>query len=160
MATDLKTGKEVWLREGSLIEVVRASISLPGIFTPCGRNGQWLVDGGLMNPVPASLCRAMGADFLKQVQLNGRLKLFGQIFQEQPDRSPTLFDVLATSVNIMQDRITQQRLLEDPPEIVIRPRLSDIGLMEFNRAAEAIEEGKREMDMNLPALRELMVTAE
>ena len=100
------------------------------------------------------------ADFLKQVQLDGRLKLFGQIFQEQPDRSPTLFDVLATSVNIMQDRITQQRLLEDPPEIVIRPRLSDIGLMEFNRAAEAIEEGKREMDMNLPALRELMVTAE
>ena len=201
VATDLKTGREVWLREGSLIEVVRASISLPGIFTPCGRNGQWLVDGGLVNPVPTSLCRAMGADivvavdlnsdimgkkriqrmaappegegkgvslpeqgrwadFLKQVQLNGKLKLFGQMFQEQPDRSPTLFDVLATSVNIMQDKINQQRLLEDPPDLVIRPKLSDIGLMEFNRAAEAIDEGKREMDMNIPALRELMVNAE
>ncbi|MHB8090989.1 MAG: patatin-like phospholipase family protein [Syntrophales bacterium] len=201
VATDLKTGREVWLREGSLIDVVRASISLPGIFTPCGRNGQWLVDGGLVNPVPTSLCRAMGADivvavdlnsdimgkkriqrmaappegegkgvslseqgrwadFLKQVQLNGKLKLFGQMFQEQPDRSPTLFDVLATSVNIMQDKINQQRLLEDPPDLVIRPKLSDIGLMEFNRAAETIDEGKREMDMNIPALRELMVNAE
>jgi NTE family protein len=52
VATDLKTGKEVWIREGSLIDAVRASISLPGIFTPCARNGQWLVDGGLVNPVP------------------------------------------------------------------------------------------------------------
>ena len=201
VATDLKTGKEVWLREGSLIEVVRASISLPGIFTPCGRNGQWLVDGGLVNPVPTSLCRAMGADivvavdlnsdimgkkriqrmaappagegnggalpeqgrwadFLKQVQLNGKLKLFGQMFQEQPDRSPTLFDVLATSVNIMQDKINQQRLLENPPDLVIRPKLSGIGLMEFNRAAEAIDEGRREMDMNLPALRDLILTVQ
>ncbi|MBW6485405.1 MAG: patatin-like phospholipase family protein [Syntrophobacterales bacterium] len=201
VATDLKTGREVWLREGSLIEVVRASISLPGIFTPCGRNGQWLVDGGLVNPVPTSLCRAMGADivvavdlnsdimgkkriqrmaappkgeengtslpaqgrwadFLKQGKLNGKLKLFGQMFQELPDRSPTLFDVLATSVNIMQDRINQQRLLEDPPDLVIRPKLSDIGLMEFNRAAEAIDEGKREMDIYIPALRELMANAE
>ncbi len=197
VATDLKTGKEVWLREGSLIEVVRASISLPGIFTPCGRNGQWLVDGGLVNPVPASLCRAMGADivvavdlnsdimgksriqrisapsekkangvsppaqgrwadFLKQTQVNGKLNLFGQIFQEQPDRSPNLFEVLATSVNIMQDKITQQRLLEYPPDIILRPKLADIGLMEFNRAAEAIEEGRRAMDGQLPALRELM----
>ncbi len=200
VATDLKTGQEVWLREGSLIEVVRASISLPGIFTPCARNGRWLVDGGLVNPVPTSLCRKMGADivvavdlnsdildkkrirgminpcddrekqvtdvamdvsskaqgrwadFLKQTQLNGKLKIFGQIFQEQADRSPNLFDVLATSVNIMQDTITKQRLCENPPDMLIRPRLSDIGLMEFHRAAEAIDEGKREMDENLPAL--------
>ena len=70
VATDLKTGKEVWIREGSLIDAVRASISLPGIFTPYGRNGQWLVDGGLVNPVPVSPCRAMGADIVIAVNLN------------------------------------------------------------------------------------------
>ncbi len=70
VATDLKTGKEVWIREGSLIDAIRASISLPGIFTPYGRNGQWLVDGGLVNPVPVSPCRAMGADIVIAVNLN------------------------------------------------------------------------------------------
>jgi NTE family protein len=195
VTTDLKSGKEIWLREGSLIEAVRASMSLPGIFTPCEHNGRWLVDGGLVNPVPVSLCRAMGADiviavdlnsdimnkarikrmaaphddgvdrvasslqsrwsdFLKHSQHNGKMKFFGHIFQDPTDRNPTLFEVLATSVNIMQHKITQQRLLDDKPDIVIRPRLADLGLMEFNRAAEAIEEGEREMDGTLSALQE------
>jgi len=196
VATDLKTGKEVWIREGSLIDAVRASISLPGIFTPFARNGQWLVDGGLVNPVPVSLCRAMGAEIVVAVNLNsdimrkprlrqmadppangngvspraqgrwaaflsktaqqGNLTLFRQLFQEQPERDPTLFDVMATSVKIMQDAITRQRLLDDPPDILIRPKLADIGLMEFNRAGEAIDEGKRATDLAIPMLRDLM----
>jgi NTE family protein len=200
IATDLKTGKEVWIREGSLIDAVRASISLPGIFTPYGRNGQWLVDGGLVNPVPVSPCRAMGADiviavnlnsdimgkprvrrmagppnnngnnkngisswaqgrwaaFLNQTAQQGNLTLFRQIFQEQPERGPSLFDVMATSVKIMQDAITCQRLLTDPPDVLVKPKLAHIGLMEFNRADEAIEEGKRAMDLQLPMLRDML----
>ena len=84
------------------------------------------------------------------------MKFFSHIFQEQPDRSPTLFEVLATSVNIMQHKITQQRLLDDKPDILIRPELSDVGLMEFNRAAEAIDEGRREMDSNLSTLKDMI----
>ena len=197
VATDLKTGKEVWLREGSLIDAVRASMSLPGIFTPCGRNGQWLVDGGLVNPVPVSLCRAMGADIVVTVNLNsdimgkprlrrmadppsngrngvspraqgrwaaflnqtaqrGNLTLFRQLFQEQPERGPSIFDVMTTSVKIMQDRITRERLAADPPDILVKPRLAHIGLMEFNRAEESIEEGKRAMDLMIPMLRDLL----
>jgi NTE family protein len=200
VATDLKTGGEIWIREGSLIDAIRASISLPGIFTPYGRNGQWLVDGGLVNPVPVSPCRAMGADIVIAVNLNsdimgkpkvqrisdppngngnhkngssphaqGRwaaflnqaaqqknLALFRQLFQEQPERGPSLFDVMATSVKIMQDAITRQRLLADPPDILVKPKLAHIGLMEFNRADESIEEGKRAMDLQLPMLRDML----
>ena len=200
VATDLKTGKEVCIREGSLIDAVRASISLPGIFTPYGRNGQWLVDGGLVNPVPVSPCRAMGADiviavnlnsdimgkpkvkrmadpsgnngnhkngtspraqgrwaaFLNQTAQQSNLNLFRQLFQEQPERGPSLFDVMATSVKIMQDAITRQRLLADPPDILVKPKLAHIGLMEFNRAEESIEEGKRAMDRMIPKLRGLL----
>ena len=196
VATDLKTGGEVWLRQGSLIEAIRSSMSLPGIFTPCARDGQWLIDGGLVNPVPVSLCRSMGADiviavnlnadimgkpgvrrmadptstgrngvspraqgrwaaFLNQAARQGNLSLFGQIFQEA-GRGPTLFDVMATSVKIMQDGITRQRLLADPPDILVLPKLADIGLMEFNRAAESIEEGRRSMDLLIPTLRDMM----
>ncbi|MFH1872987.1 MAG: patatin-like phospholipase RssA [Pseudomonadota bacterium] len=69
VATDLATGREVWLREGSVAGAVRASIALPGLFTPVLHNDRLLVDGGLVNPVPVSLCRAMGADVVIAVDL-------------------------------------------------------------------------------------------
>lgn len=70
VATDLESGREIWLREGRLDQAIRASISLPGIFSPLLMGNRWLVDGGLVNPVPVSLCRAMGADFVIAVNLN------------------------------------------------------------------------------------------
>jgi len=70
VATDMSTGREVWLRSGDLMNAVRASISLPGIFTPVEYDGRWLLDGGLVNPIPVSLCRAMGADYVIAVNLN------------------------------------------------------------------------------------------
>ena len=73
VATDLQRGREVWLREGRVTDAVRASIALPGLFTPALHDGNWLVDGGLVNPVPVSLCRAMGADLVIAVDLNSDL---------------------------------------------------------------------------------------
>lgn len=73
VATDLTTGREIWLDRGPLIDAVRASMGLPGLFAPVQRGSQWLVDGGLVNPVPISICRAMGADLVIAVNLNGRL---------------------------------------------------------------------------------------
>jgi len=70
VATDLATGHEVTIGEGDIIEAIRASISVPGIFTPVGRDGTFLVDGGLVNPVPVSVVRDMGADFVIAVDLN------------------------------------------------------------------------------------------
>jgi NTE family protein len=70
VATELLTGREVWLREGSMIDAARASMALPGLFTPKLHEGRLLVDGGLVNPVPVSLCRAMGADVVIAVDLN------------------------------------------------------------------------------------------
>ncbi len=69
VATALHTGTEVWLRDGSTVDAVRASIALPGLFTPVWREGVMLVDGGLLNPVPVSLARAMGADLVIAVDL-------------------------------------------------------------------------------------------
>lgn len=70
IATDLEKGREVWLREGPIEEAVRASISLPGIFSPCRRDDSWLVDGALVNPVPVSACRALGADAVIAVMVH------------------------------------------------------------------------------------------
>jgi predicted acylesterase/phospholipase RssA len=64
VAADLYTGQQVVFTEGSLIEAIRASISIPGIFTPVHYEGQYLVDGGLVNVVPVTVCRDLGADFV------------------------------------------------------------------------------------------------
>ncbi len=73
VATDLVTGHEVWLRKGSLIEAMRTSFSLPGVFQPMRINGRWLVDGALVNPVPVSVCQALGAQMVIAVNLNADL---------------------------------------------------------------------------------------
>ena len=69
-ATDLVTGHEVWLQMGDLVEALRASFSLPGVFPPVQMDGRWLVDGALVNPVPVSCCRALGAQMVIAVNLS------------------------------------------------------------------------------------------
>ncbi len=73
VAADLQSGHEVWLQQGSVLDAVRASVALPGVITPVERDGRWLLDGGLVNPVPVSLCRAMGAEVVIAVDLNADL---------------------------------------------------------------------------------------
>ncbi len=179
VATDLYSGREVWFREGPLLLAVRASIALPGLFTPIEHQGRWLVDGGLVDPVPISLCRAMGAELVIAVNLNGGLvgrhfrkrqetadkRMIGgwsarlleslnggdhpwlnNLLGERSRPAPGLFDVMASSINIMQDRITRSRMAGDPPEVHLAPRLAHLGIMEFDRAAEAMEEGRKAVE--------------
>jgi NTE family protein len=86
VATDLTTGREVWLRSGPLATALRASISMPGVFSPVLVEGQWLVDGGLVNPVPVSLCRAMDADVIIAVNLHE--DVLGRPLVEEPAAPP------------------------------------------------------------------------
>jgi NTE family protein len=83
IATDLVTGREIWLQSGSIDEAVRASIAFPGILSPARLGDKWLVDGGLSNPVPVSVCRALGADVTIAVNLNG--DLLGRRFEVELD---------------------------------------------------------------------------
>lgn len=200
VATELDTGREIWFREGPLFTGVRASMGLPGLFAPVKVEGRWLVDGGLTNPVPVSLCRAMGAEVVIAVNLNGDIVgkhgrrrngrngtadapalnpsaeadfwnkistqfknglnerkqvLLGRVFGTSLD-APGLFDVLASSINIMQDRITRSRMAGDPPEVMLAPRLSQLGLMEFHLAAVAIAEGRASVQRMRPALEQVI----
>lgn len=184
VSTALRTGAEVWLRQGSTLDAVRASIALPGLFAPAMREGTVLVDGGLVNPVPVSLARAMGADIVIAVDLGSDIlerhlhahppaeaptgdvgewirklqdNLGALIPAHSPDepRMPSMLDVLTTSINIMQVRISRSRMAGEPPDLVVAPRLAHLGLLDFHRAKEAIEEGKLAVDRvahNLPAL--------
>lgn len=189
VATELRTGREIWLQDGMVSDAVRASIAVPGLFTPVERDKRWLVDGGLVNPVPVSLCRAMGAEWVIAVDLNS--DIVGKHLRKAASRGkgngksqsaddeaegmtgallshirmggsknnpprPSMLDVLASSINIMQVRITRSRLAGEPADILISPRLADMGLMEFHRAAPAIEAGRQATSHMLPAIEALL----
>ena len=87
VSTDLETGREVWLGKGSLIQAVWASMSMPGLFPAIRYDNRWLVDGGLVNPVPVSVCRALGADIVIAVNLNG--DIVGKHFNKPADKAET-----------------------------------------------------------------------
>src|SRR3954462_6567836 len=91
VATELSTGREIWLRHGKLLDVVRASIAAPGLFTPVVHDGRVLVDGGLVNPVPVSMCRALGAEIVIAIDLSwGKLGAYRTRGQksEEPSQQP------------------------------------------------------------------------
>lgn len=178
VATELSSGREVWLREGSLADAVRASIALPGLFSPVSRGGRVLVDGGLVNPVPVSLCRALGADVVIAVELgsgvvgrtlrkNGKtllstgsednwvqrlLSTVGLRGDGVDSVSPSLGDVVTSSINIMQMRIARSRLAGEPADVLVSPRVAQLNMMEFDRARDAIDEGVAAVKRVLPSL--------
>jgi len=185
VATALHSGTEVWLREGSTIEAVRASIALPGLFMPVVYDGRVLVDGALVNPVPVSLARAMGADIVIAVDLNSsrlsrhlpdesvteppsdvisewrhRLKnnlgAFISQSKEGELKLPSIMEVIASSLTIMQERISRSRMSGDPPDVIVTPRLAQLGLLDYHRSKEAIAEGQRAMEAALPDLEAIL----
>jgi NTE family protein len=199
VATDLYTGEEIWLREGPFMSAVRASSGLPGLLTPTWHIGRWLIDGGVVNPLPVSLCRALGADVVIAVDLsrsvtkvamraNERLNAPAAGTEPAPDETheqpasetsaeitailkkwsglvdglvesfrsrraePGLFEVMASAVNIMQDRITRSRLAIDPADLVLHPDLTDFQLMDFHRARDAIAAGRAYVEQSAALL--------
>ena len=87
VTTELETGHEVWVRKGSLARGVAASYALPGIFSPVRVEGRWLVDGALVNPVPVSVCRALGARIVIAVNLNADIFGRGPNLSDEGDDS-------------------------------------------------------------------------
>ncbi len=175
VATELTTGHEIWIRRGPLVEAIRASYALPGIFQPVRVNDRWLVDGAIVNPVPVSVCRALGAHVV--IAVNPASDLFGHGTVVHDDSAvplaeravrevtrrklstseagrmlrrqivgngngpPGISTVMVEAFNIIQDRIARSRLAGDPPDFLVGPRLGDVGLFEFHRAAEVIDLG-------------------
>jgi NTE family protein len=181
VATEMRSGREIWITRGPVLSAARASCAMPGLVSPVKHDGRWMLDGGLVNPVPVSACRALGADVVIAVNLNAQLvgaqlsRLSGpqaaaarataeersiwqrvwNYFSGPDQENPGFFDVIAASVNIMQDRITRSRMAGDPADLALVPQLPDFALMDFHRAAEAIEEGRRLVQRHAAELRAL-----
>lgn len=183
VATEIGSGHEVWLSKGPVVPAMRASYALPGVFEPVKLAGRWLFDGALVNPVPVTGARALGADLVVAVNLNGDLLGRGTVIPGQdsvediadpvrgtmqklglrsarpadPGR-PGLATIMIETFNITQDRITRSRLAGDPPDVHVKPALGRIGIFEFHRAAEAIALGEDAGEAALAEIRAVLAT--
>jgi NTE family protein len=193
VATEVRTGHEIWLTHGRMIDAMRASYALPGIFAPVLIGDRWLVDGALVNPVPVSAARALGAEIVIAANLSSDVfthsttiysygpsadvpvpampepeapppkRGIGKFFSAERTMKreffggggrPGISTVMVDAFNIMQDRITRARLAGDPPDLLISPRVGQIGWFDFHRADELIAHGARAAERAIDSIQE------
>jgi len=149
IATDIITGQEVIINRGSLIEGIRASISIPVIFEPARWEGRFLVDGGLVNPVPVSTLTKMGADFI--IAVNVIPSFNAKIHKPQKSEAPGILDTLMHSIYIGTSQLAKQCLAG--ADIIIEPQVQNIGASNFHRAEECISQGEKAAQESLAKIR-------
>lgn len=154
VATDIDTGEEIILDSGSVPDALRATISVPGIFTVVKHDGRYLVDGGLTTPVPVNVARNMGADFVIAVNVNpdvsGRM---GKNYRQrvEANKEPNIFQVMMQSIYITTHSLAQNNMVD--ADIVIEPDLGHIGANEFSRAEEMLELGEQAAREAMPEIK-------
>jgi NTE family protein len=195
VATEVRTGHEIWLTHGRIVDAMRASYALPGIFSPVLVGDRWLVDGALVNPVAVSTARALGAEIVIAANLSSDVfahsttvyahgpsaeptptveaespiepapakRGFGRLFSAERTVKreffggggrPGISTVMVDAFNIMQDRITRARLAGDPPDLLISPRVGQIGWFDFHRADDLIAHGARAAERAIESIQE------
>lgn len=182
VTTNLSTGRELWLTDGDLHQAVRASCSMPGLLSPVAYHGYWLVDGAVVNPVPISLTRALGADIVIAVDLQHDAHLMQQDLlsvtpQEPPqeqtvatswggklrqqlakmasrriNQTPGAMEIMTTSIQMLENRVKRNRMAGDPPDVLIQPFCPQISTLDFHRADEAIAAGREAVDKKMDEL--------
>ena len=169
VATDILHGQQIVIRSGPVINAVRASISIPGLFTPVKVRGRYLVDGGLVNMVPVSTCRDLGADYVVGVNvIPDPAGLIHELHTLRPandegneedeqdvdfqrsgskkskapkSRAPNMVKVLIQSLYIPGYRIAKANL--ESADLAISLEVGNIGFLQFDKVVEAIEAGEK-----------------
>lgn len=169
VASDIERRREVWMSRGSLFEAIRASIAIPGLFTPVERDGRLLVDGGLLSPLPIAPTLPHDAKLTIAASLDGAPERSARVSDDRGQPAPddegplqrwfrrtrearpdakeassfSAFDVIAKSFDAMQDRIVRYQIAAYRPDILIEIPNDACGVLDFHRADEMIELGYR-----------------
>jgi NTE family protein len=144
IATELGSGHEIWLTEGSLVEAMRASYALPGVFDPVRLGGRWLMDGALVNPVPVTAARALGADVVVCVNLNGEGGGRGTTIQSHaadPDSGSEIVEEAETArgwLAPVRGAATRLRAMAGPRRDPPAPGLAGVMVDAFNITQDRI----------------------
>ena len=142
VSTQLETGQRTVFVNGNIGQAVRASCSIPGVFEPVKIGKFYYVDGGVVSPVPVDAARQLGADFVIAVDISTR------ITGKTPEN---LLGVVNQSITIMGQKLGEQEIAR--ADVVIRPKVNDIGPADFEQRARAILEGEKAALAAMPQIR-------
>lgn len=169
-AADLKSGREVLLSEGSLVEAILSTIAIPGIFPPRRVDGVELVDGGTLDPVPVAAARTLAPKLpvvavVLTVQMgnpaqtwnfplpeNLPLRLIARVGKMRYGQA---LDVFLRSYDIVTRAVTEYRLEVDKPDIIVRPQVTHINTLDRVDVHEVVRKGEEAVDAVLPELKKL-----
>jgi len=172
VATEVEDEKEVWFNHGSLFDAIRASISIPTVFTPHRYRGKHFLDGGLINPIPIAPTLEDETDLTIAVNLSGKPEKDLEVkppspknndqqrngyqiriaqfidelklrFDRQPEGALGVLDVIIKSMNIMENTLAETQLITYSPDIVIEIPRDVCNFYEFHRAREMIDIGRK-----------------
>jgi len=164
VATDIYTGEEIRLTKGPIVEAILASAAIPSFFPVVEHKGRFLADGGLVNPVPVSLARSLGADFVIGVNVISisrrkerlreneeeeegfveRMKnALRKLIEGEEESPPNMLAVFLSAIDIMEEQIVLSKLRLHPPDVFIHVDTSDVSSKEYYRAREIIEKGRK-----------------
>ena len=159
VATDLKTGNEVILKHGSIPDAIRASISIPGVFTPVLFEQHYLIDGGIVNPLPVNATRDLGADVVIALDISD------EHYRPVPSKKdmniimpPKMNEVVDGSTFIKQKILTDIHLEKHPADLLIPLQLGNIGFFDFHKGKEMIDYGYEEGKKAVPKIKTLIET--
>jgi len=182
VAVDLNKAEVVTFTSGNLYKAVHASMSIPGLFKPVIDGDRILVDGGVLEPVPVSALRRLGADVVVAVDLLSNLSPIGigsdkiPVFadyihslaekfyleglmeskEQEREIAMSLVDIIQRSSIVAQRKLTEYNFRDHPPDVVIDPPLSDIKVLDFHRGESIIDRGRRAAEKTVPELRDLL----
>jgi NTE family protein len=145
VATNLKRGERKVFTHGPIAEAVRASISIPGIFVPEVIDGEYYVDGGVIDRVPVSVVKEMGADLVIAVDVS---------FFESSHAITSIFDVIAQSIDVMEREILRYRMLD--ADLMLRPNVGHYSTNKFSEVSKIIDEGEKTALEMIPNIKKMM----
>ncbi|MEQ6375219.1 patatin-like phospholipase family protein [Bacillaceae bacterium S4-13-56] len=145
IAADLYTGNKVVFNKGSVAEAVRASVSIPGVFVPVPYGDQLLIDGGVIDRVPVSVVKEMGADIVIGVDCAH--------FKDNHDVH-SIYDVIMQSIDIMQDELVKD--VKVNADVLLLPSVEQYSSRSFTNIREIVEEGEREARRKLPEIKRMI----
>lgn len=150
VCVDLNKPEIVTVKRGDVVKAVRASIAIPGIFTPVISGDQLLVDGGVLEPVPVEAAKMLGADFIVAVDLLSKSNTSGK------NTEPNLVNIIQKTSITTQQSLTRFRMTIFPPDIVIEPEVANVGILDFKNGSKIIKEGEKAAKKALPQLTDLL----
>ncbi len=149
VTTNVKNGEEIRLNSGNLVDAIKASIAMPLIFSPVEIGGKLLMDGGLVNPVPADVVKEMGAEYVIAVDVSSR-------WLQAPEELLTvkdMYSVISQSISVLEYQLAKN-VLKQSADIVIKPPIFHYHWFEFENSSEIIKIGEEEARLRLKEVRQ------